>query len=103
MEEYQVRVFKEREFTEVKITNLKTFIASERFKSVEKAEQDRLKKQLDIMQQYSAILNERVVAIMDKDKAPDPPPVQDKVTPETESRVKNFPAGPMTDKEEKKD
>jgi hypothetical protein len=60
MEAYQERVVEEREQLGAKIDKLGSFVSSDVFKTVDDAEQKRLRRQLTIMQQYLQVLNERI-------------------------------------------
>lgn len=61
MQAYQQRVITEKEQLEEKITKLDSFITgSDDFDSIEVDEQDRLRRQLAAMKDYSAVLGERI-------------------------------------------
>lgn len=60
MEAYQQRVVDEKSELDTKITALETFIESDKFEDIDGDEQDRLIEQLDLMQQYSTILADRI-------------------------------------------
>lgn len=62
---YQERVVEEKTDLDDKINKLRIFMASNAFKAVYAAEQDRLQEQLDVMCQYSRVLAERIAAFKD--------------------------------------
>jgi hypothetical protein len=61
MPEYQKRVIKERNDLVGKIIDLTRFFNSDKFDKLPQAERARIYKQLEIMDEYSRILNERIV------------------------------------------
>ena len=63
MKPHQQRVIDEKRELDEKATKLSNFIdLSPEFKTIDAGEQDRLKKQLGIMWQYSQILWQRILA-----------------------------------------
>ena len=62
VESWQLRVIEEKEQLNAKITNLAGFLASEQFPTLDQAEQDRLTRQLAVMQEYRSILAARIEA-----------------------------------------
>lgn len=60
MKDYQQRVVVERTELDQKLSRLRAFISSEQFQTVAAFEQVRLLRQQDIMQQYLAVLDERI-------------------------------------------
>jgi len=62
MQPHQQRVVDELTELEIKSSKLAPFIGSEIYKGLSIEEQDRLKKQLEIMSQYAYILKERIAA-----------------------------------------
>ena len=62
MHEYQERVKTEKAELDEKLTKLAAFVASEKFRDVPAAEQDRMRRQREIMWQYSEVLAERINA-----------------------------------------
>jgi hypothetical protein len=60
MEAYQQRVIDERRLLEEKIKNLRVFIASKTFDSLDKQDRELLGTQASIMISYSAILAKRI-------------------------------------------
>lgn len=60
MEPYQVRMLEEREELAEKVERLQKFNESTQFSTLEKGEQNRLRRQLDAMCLYLYILNERI-------------------------------------------
>lgn len=66
MKPYQQRVVEEHDELAKKVGNLTTFVNSDRFLSVDQAEQKRLIEQLGVMTQYLGILVERIGAFGDK-------------------------------------
>jgi hypothetical protein len=61
---HQQRVVAESDELSTRLAALKTFIDSDRFESVDTAEQGRLQRQKLIMVEYLAVLNERVAAFV---------------------------------------
>ena len=60
---HQQRVIVEKEDLDKKYSALRDFVLYDSiFKSLDQAEQERLKEQLDVMWQYSEILGERIAA-----------------------------------------
>jgi hypothetical protein len=59
---YQQRVIEERDDLDCKINSLSIFISSPEFDETSHAEQDRLYRQLESMESYLYILNERIEA-----------------------------------------
>ena len=62
MQAYQQRVVDEKAALEEKISRLTNFLDGETFKTLPVDEQDRMKRQLHIMSEYSAVLGERIEA-----------------------------------------
>jgi hypothetical protein len=62
MEQFQERVVIEKHELDVKVDRLKGFVASTKFVTIPISEQKRMSKQLSIMQDYSAVLGERISA-----------------------------------------
>ena len=62
MKQFQQRVVDEKAALEEKISNLTKFLDGETFKTLPVEEQDRMKRQLHIMGEYSAVLGERIAA-----------------------------------------
>jgi len=60
MEPYQQRVVYEKTDLDIKIFKLRPFIGSERFLSLEIAEQERMTRQFNLMEQYSEVLGFRI-------------------------------------------
>lgn len=60
MNDFQLRVLKEKEELDVKINALCSFMVKDIFQSLKLEEQFRLKKQFEIMKLYSAVLGERI-------------------------------------------
>ena len=60
MKPYQERVLVERDELVDRISRLGPFIASDMFKQLPGAEQERMRRQLDIMVQYRDVLLERI-------------------------------------------
>ena len=60
MEAYQTRVVEEKAALDEKIEKLKAFLETERFCSLDEAEQELLDRQLVTMQEYSGILANRI-------------------------------------------
>lgn len=60
MEEYQERVEIEKRELDKKIGALEAFNGSERFRRLSMAEQMRMTEQLEVMEEYSAILGRRI-------------------------------------------
>ena len=60
LKEHQKRVIEERDELQIKIEKLIKFVQSELLALVSKPEQERLQRQLTIMQDYRRILNERI-------------------------------------------
>lgn len=60
MNDFQVRVLKEKEELDVKINALASFLCKDIFEALNREEQFRLKKQFEIMKLYSAVLGERI-------------------------------------------
>lgn len=60
MNDFQLRVLKEKEELDVKINALCSFMVKDIFESLKLEEQFRLKKQFEIMKLYSAVLGERI-------------------------------------------
>jgi hypothetical protein len=57
---HQLRVVQEKADLDVKLTALKSFVAGDIFPTINKAEQERLVRQVEAMEQYSSILGERI-------------------------------------------
>lgn len=62
MQAHQERVVTEKAELDGKIERLKTFTASEMFQTLHPEERGRMVRQLEIMQQYSSVLAERIAA-----------------------------------------
>jgi hypothetical protein len=62
MKDYQQRVIAEKEALDGKITRLSGFIGGFVFGTLVEPERARLKRQLEIMHQYSEVLEERIAA-----------------------------------------
>jgi len=60
MKDFQLRVVEERQSLDEKRAKLAVFINGDLFKSLPLDEQDRLRRQIDVMDAYSQILNERI-------------------------------------------
>ena len=60
MEFYQQRVVVEKQGLDEKIDRLIAFMGARAFSGLTEAEQDRLRRQLGAMSEYSAILGERI-------------------------------------------
>lgn len=58
----QLKVVEELNRLNEKLDNLNIFIETDRFKSLEKSEQDRLSQQQNVLQQYATILETRIAA-----------------------------------------
>lgn len=58
----QLKVLEELNRLNEKLDNLNIFVETERFKSLDKAEQDRLFQQQIVLQQYATILETRISA-----------------------------------------
>ena len=59
----QLKVVEELNRLNEKLDNLNIFVETERFKSLDKAEQDRLSQQQIVLQQYATILETRIAAL----------------------------------------
>lgn len=62
MKDYQQRVIDEQKELRIKIDKLQNFFDLDTFKNLDGQEKDRLQRQYLAMQDYSQILNERIVA-----------------------------------------
>lgn len=62
MEAYQTRVVEEKQELDSRLEKLQLFVASTRFDGVPNSEQERMKRQLRIMKDYSQVLSERIDA-----------------------------------------
>ncbi len=62
MKTYQERVVAEKREIDERGDKLEQFILSERFGTLPAAEQERMKRQLEIMGEYSEVLGERIAA-----------------------------------------
>lgn len=60
MQDYQQRVIQEKQELDEKISKLKDFICGDKYNTLPVSEQNRLTKQLEYMEGYSEILNERI-------------------------------------------
>jgi len=60
MQLFQHRVWDEKIYLDIKIADLKKFIQSESYNTLPKDEQHRMSMQLIHMQQYSAVLGQRI-------------------------------------------
>lgn len=67
MQEYQYRVQAEKVELDEKLDRLKSFIDDSGFSALDAAEQDRLRRQAEIMAAYSGVLAERMGAWTDTD------------------------------------
>jgi hypothetical protein len=62
MKEYQQRVIAEKKALDDNGDKLDQFILSDRFAGLPPAEQERMRRQLEIMGKYSEVLGERIAA-----------------------------------------
>jgi hypothetical protein len=62
MKPFQQRVVDEKAALDDKLSRLKPFIDSDTFESLPEAEQERLERQLELMEGYSEVLGERIAA-----------------------------------------
>jgi hypothetical protein len=62
MEAYQQRVVEEKAALDEKVEKLGQFVGTERFCALPEAEQVRMTRQLEVMREYSQILNDRIDA-----------------------------------------
>jgi hypothetical protein len=62
MKQYQQRVIRERHELNKKIHNLVEFMDTDTYDEIDRAEQKRLLKQLEIMTRYSNVLSDRIEA-----------------------------------------
>jgi hypothetical protein len=62
MESFQQRVVDEKAELDSKIVRLRGFLGSDTFAHLPGAEQERMTRQLTVMEQYSSVLGERVAA-----------------------------------------
>ena len=62
MEAHQERVVEEKTELDTKLGKLRNFLQAETFDQLDKAEQDRLRRQSLIMGEYSDVLQERISA-----------------------------------------
>ncbi len=62
MQAYQERVVSEKRELDERGDKLDQFILSDRFGTLPAAEQERMKRQLEIMGKYSEVLGERIAA-----------------------------------------
>lgn len=62
MQAYQERVVTEKRELDERGDKLEQFILSDRFGTLPAAEQERMKRQLEIMGKYSEVLGERIAA-----------------------------------------
>jgi len=62
MKPYQERVVKEKEELDDKISRLRPFVSGENFKNLPEDERERMSRQLDLMEDYSKVLSERITA-----------------------------------------
>ena len=62
-EAYQIRVFQEREELQERVSKLTQFMFSDNFSTVNLAEQARLTRQLEYMDNYLRVLTERIEAM----------------------------------------
>jgi len=65
MKPFQQRVVDEKAALDDKIGRLRPFIGGETFLSLPREEQKRMERQLHIMDEYSAVLGERIAAFED--------------------------------------
>ena len=61
MHEFQKRVVEEKKELDIKRDKLTEFLKGDTFKNLSEEEQDRLNRQLLVMEEYSNILAERIV------------------------------------------
>ena len=61
MQPHQQRVVDEKIELDIKISKLRPFLGSERYLSLDIAEQERLVRQLYLMEEYSEVLGFRIV------------------------------------------
>ena len=66
MQAFKLRVLEEKRLLDEKIERLSAFVDGGVFTAVTEAEQDRLKRQLKLMQEYSSVLGERIAAFPPK-------------------------------------
>jgi len=62
MKDYQQRVVAEKNELDAKIVKLRTFLIGDTFKSLPDGEPERMRRQLSLMERYSAVLGERIGA-----------------------------------------
>ena len=62
MEAYQERVVTEKTELDDKLSRLRPVVVSDKFKSLPPAEQERMERQLGLMEKYSEVLGERIAA-----------------------------------------
>jgi len=62
MKPFQQRVVEEKAALDDKLSRLRPFVDGETFKNLPVEEQDRMKRQLHIMGEYSIVLGERIEA-----------------------------------------
>lgn len=62
MEPFQERVVTEKAELDDKLSRLKPFVTGEKFKSLPNAEQERMIRQLHLMEEYSQVLGQRIEA-----------------------------------------
>jgi hypothetical protein len=60
MSDFKTRLLEEKEQLDEKISKLEPFIGSEPFNGIDVAQQDLLIEQLDVMRNYSTILEKRI-------------------------------------------
>lgn len=66
MQPYQARVIQEKEELTIKLNALEAFFNTSIFDDLPRPERSRLLRQAGIMQQYIAVLGERIAAFSDK-------------------------------------
>lgn len=64
MKPYQERVIAEKRELDERGDKLEQFILSDRFSALPAPEQERMKRQLEIMGEYSEVLGERIAAFV---------------------------------------
>lgn len=62
MQQHQERVVNEKAELDVKLSKLREFFQGSVIDTVDDAEKDRLRRQAEVMDDYSAILGERIAA-----------------------------------------
>jgi hypothetical protein len=62
MQDFQQRVVDEKAALDDKTSRLKPFLGSDKYRALPQAEQERMKRQLSLMEGYSSVLGERIAA-----------------------------------------